>query len=110
MEFETHLYQLTHDLDTFITKKQYERVDLENVVTITTWLMKVVEANRSLSGAQKKSLVIAAITRKLSGNSTPEMKAFLSLTLPVFIDTTISVANRVTEVTSKNIGWSCCCT
>ncbi len=88
-----------------------KEIQVSNLVTIATSAMTIVQKYPTLTGTEKKNLVIDIIQKIIDDtNLLPEDQKqtaflFIRFTLPSLIDTIISVYNR--EIDLKKIGQGC---
>ena len=96
--------QITHTLPT-------EGITPGNVAQLVLQLMQLVERVPSLSGAQKKQIVIQVVNRLLQQfNVSSEVQSLISMTVPPLIDAFIQVDKKQVMISiEKGIGrfFSC---
>lgn len=91
--------QITHTLPT-------EGITPGNVAQLVLHLMQLVERVPSLSGAQKKQIVIQVINRLLRQfNVAPEVQSLISMTVPPLIDAFIQVDKKQVMISIEKGLW-----
>ena len=86
------------NLYTYIVSVHSEKLNASNIIIIATELMQIVEKYKTLTGIQKKTLVINVVKKLVNTQfNTPEdkraMELIIDFTLPIVIDNLISAIN-----------------
>ncbi len=108
-----HLYN-------YIKSTHTETIDVTNIISIVTELIQLVEKYKSLTGPQKKMLVISVIrklvnSQDISQNDKNTINIVIENTVPVVIDSLISAINgKLSFNKTKVISFIktrilCCC-
>lgn len=111
---DKHVQQL---YTTLLSLLDGEKLTSSNIMSITVQLMQFVEKYPHIKGPERKSIVLNVIkqlvidTMDPSNQETKDIMSILDLTLPIFIDTIISVDRGELIIHSKqcfNSLFSCC--
>jgi len=91
-----------------------EKPDASNIIMLVTLLIKCVEnVAKDKSGSYKKNLVLTVLTKVINESKLePDAKAALMIlvqtTIPVIIDTMISIANKEIDIGKVKTEMSKC--
>jgi hypothetical protein len=83
-------------------------INIPSIISYTTRVMEFVEGYKTLTGDQKKKLVVNTIMGAIEKSSmSAEDKKFIATFLPTFIDTVILASKGILEL---NVVKQCCST
>lgn len=90
-------------------------IDENNVIDYVLRVMTLVEQNKSLSGFEKKAVVIEVLTKlvdltsNLNDNSKASLKIIIKVVVPNVIESLISASKGITSLNKKKNGGGCFC-
>ncbi len=95
---ENVLLDTFEHLYSYVVSVHSEKLNASNIIVIATELMQVVEKYKTLTGSQKKTLVINVIKKLVNSTVDDEsdkktLNTIIDLTLPTVIDNLINAIN-----------------
>jgi hypothetical protein len=89
-------------------------IDENNVIDYVLRVMTLVEQNKTLSGFEKKAVVIEVLTSlvdlsdNLNVNSKASLKIIIKTIVPGVIESLVSASKGITSLNKKKGGFFCC--
>ena len=86
-------------------------INISNIIEIVPELMKVVESYKELRGPQKKQIIIDIILQVIDETMPSDLdilKTFISLSLPIMMDTFINLDKSKMVIKLKKCFLNCC--
>lgn len=88
-----------------------DKITIINIISVTTYLMQIIERYPTLKGPERKEIILVVLLRyaniNLSVEKFEELKPFILLTMPIIIDTIISVDSKELVIQTKKCLISC---
>jgi hypothetical protein len=116
---ETFILKVNNKISPIIIKlyKKIEIITKEdklttiNIIQVTTYLMQIIEKYQKLKGFERKEIILKVLIQyaknNLSEEKYEEIKPFIDITIPIIIDTIISVDSKEIVIQNKKCLISC---
>ena len=104
----TELSELINYLKTKIRYRHGSELEIGDVMFLITKGMSMLKKYKTLSGVEKKAVVIRAVQQTIKdvGTVPPHVEAFVDTALPPLIDAFYQVAKH--RIRFKSGSWRCC--
>jgi len=108
-EISLIIIKLYKKIENIIRKE--DKLTTINIIQVTTYLMQIIEKYPKLKGSERKEIILEVLIKyaktNLSEEDYEEIKPFIDITMPIIIDTIISVDSKEIVIQTKKCLISC---
>jgi hypothetical protein len=108
-EISPIIIKLYKKIENIINKE--DKLTTINIIQVTTYLMQIIETYPKLKGSERKEIILKVLIKyakmNLSEEDYEEIKPFIDITIPIIIDTIISVDSKEIVIQTKKCLTSC---